>query len=517
MKRNRIATISLITLVVLSFFYLQSCEKKHNTLPVALFTIAPPYGSVDTVFAFNASECRDMEDPTEELQVRWDWESDSVFDTEFTTNKVIEHQFATGGTYYVTLEVKDTKGLTVQKTDFLRVSWNNRAPKASFNVNPGAGFLQDTFVFDASASSDIEDNNASLKVRWDFDGDGNWDTEFSTDKVAQHQYTQEGSYDVQLEVKDSQGLTTIAVYTLVVGGTNGEPDAPFNPLPDNDDAAASTACVLQWTGTDPEGDNLVYDVYFGLSDNPPLVATDVDEASYACLPLEYTTEYYWRIVVKDTYDHVVSGPIWHFTTNTPVNVMGSFTDPRDGKVYKTVTINDRLWMAENLNIGTMINASTGGDNQDGYQRDNNKIEKFCYKNKTENCNIYGGLYQWDEAMGFSEDEKTVGICPPGWHLPSTDEWRELMLYYKEDLGVEAGENLVLGSLSGFQILYAGYMIFAERKYYDLHEAGYLWSSTVNPDINHLALGQSVYRGKPEFQDDTYRRVNGLPVRCLKDY
>ncbi|MCD6345889.1 MAG: hypothetical protein J7L96_00570, partial [Bacteroidales bacterium] len=404
MKIDRIVKVSLITLVVFSQVFLTSCVEKRNTLPVALFTITPPYGNVDTVFVFDAGECRDMEDPTELLEVRWDWESDSIFDTEYSATKLIEHQFDIGTTYYITVEVRDTKGATATKTDRLRVSWTNRAPKASFNVSPDAGYLQDIFVFDASATNDLEDNNASLKIRWDFDGDGTWDTELSTEKVVQHQYDQEGSYDVKLEVKDSEDLRDVLTYTLVVGATNMAPNPPSNPLPDDNNADASTACTLEWSASDPEGDNLLYDVYFGENQNPTKVASDVETSSYLCLPLEYTTDYYWKIVVKDPYGHVVEGQVWHFTTNTPVNEMGSFTDPRDGHVYKTVTINDRLWMAENLNVGTMINSVTGGDNNDGYQRDNSKTEKFCYKDKKENCDIYGGLYQWDEAMGFTEDE-----------------------------------------------------------------------------------------------------------------
>jgi uncharacterized protein (TIGR02145 family) len=33
------------------------------------------------------------------------------------------------------------------------------------------------------------------------------------------------------------------------------------------------------------------------------------------------------------------------------------------------------------------------------------------------CDIYGGLYQWDEMMQYVTAEKTKGICPTGWHLP----------------------------------------------------------------------------------------------------
>jgi len=484
---------------------------------MAVFTISPSYGTVDTVFAFDASGVSDLEDVEEDLQVRWDWESDSIFDTEFTTNKTAQHKFDIGGTYYVTMEVKDTRGLTNRTTEFLRVAWPNRAPTASFNVSPDGGYLQDIFIFDASSSSDPEDKNSDLLCRWDFEGDGTWDTEYSKTKSVQHQYSSPGFYEVVLEVKDSEGETNQATYTVVVGATNEEPQKPENPVPGNGHAEASTLCTLEWTCIDPENDELVFDVYFGTESNPPLVATENNTNSYSCLPLEYETDYYWKIVASDPYGHTVEGDIWHFTTNGPVNPMNTFIDPRNGQVYKTVEIDGRIWMAENLNVGFMISVSTGGINGDGYQKDTTRIEKYCYNNDPKNCDLYGGLYQWDAAMRFSEVEGSVGICPTNWHIPTQEEWKQLYLYYEEDLGVDAGTELMLGSQSGFQTLFSGYQIFAERKFYDLGQAGYFWSSTVNPQLNHLAMGRSLYRGKVEFQEDTYQKVNGLPVRCIRNY
>ncbi len=517
MNLQKLGTVSLITLFSFSIVLLNSCKPEHNTVPSALFTISPNYGTVDSTFVFDAHEVRDLEDPSEILEVRWDWESDSIFDTDFSTNKIIEHKFVVGGTFYITLEVKDSKGLTARKTDFLRIAWNNREPNASFIVSPETGFLQDVFVFDASSSNDPEDNNNTLHVRWDFDGDGTWDTEFSQEKVAEHQYENSADYEVQLEVKDSEGLTEVASYTLVVGGMNVEPEKPQILAPTNANNMVSTRCLLEWTCADSDNDKLLFDVYFGSSSNPQKIASDFDGYSFICVPLDFASEYFWKIVAKDPYDHEVASEVWHFSTNPAVNEMSEMTDPRDGRKYKTVIINDKKFMAQNLNAGTMIHATTGGDFSDGYQKDNGKTEKFCYGNKAENCDTYGALYQWDEAMGHGEIEGSPGICPPGWHIPTLDEWRELELYYKEDLGTEAGENLMWGSRSGFEMLYSGYLIFAERKYYDVGQAGYTWSSNINPDINHLAMARSVFNGKSEFQEDTFQRVSGLPVRCMADY
>ncbi|MDR1830530.1 MAG: fibrobacter succinogenes major paralogous domain-containing protein [Candidatus Fibromonas sp.] len=88
----------------------------------------------------------------------------------------------------------------------------------------------------------------------------------------------------------------------------------------------------------------------------------------------------------------------------------TFTDPRDGKVYRTVKIGDQVWMAENLNFDCPGSK--------------------CYDNDPENAEKYGRLYNWEMANE---------ICPPGWHLPSKEEWQTLVDFADSD-GI-AGEKL----------------------------------------------------------------------------
>jgi len=98
------------------------------------------------------------------------------------------------------------------------------------------------------------------------------------------------------------------------------------------------------------------------------------------------------------------------TSICPTNCQ-PFTDARDGKTYNTVLIGTQCWMRENLNIGTRIDGSQN-------QTDNGTIEKYCYDDLESNCDIYGGLYQWDEAMQYVTTQGVQGICPAGWHLPT---------------------------------------------------------------------------------------------------
>jgi len=83
---------------------------------------------------------------------------------------------------------------------------------------------------------------------------------------------------------------------------------------------------------------------------------------------------------------------------------GSFTDERDGKTYKTVKIGRQTWMAENLN----------------YQIDS---DSWCYNDSNYYCDKYGKLYNWEAAMM---------ACPNGYHLPTRQEWDELVDYVGGD-------------------------------------------------------------------------------------
>ena len=103
----------------------------------------------------------------------------------------------------------------------LLVSYDcNAPPSASFTVTPPYGKILTPFFFDASASDDLEDGLAGLEFRWDFGGDGSWDTGWSASPSIVHSFTDPGVYDVALEVRDSDGASSWVSRALVVSGAN---------------------------------------------------------------------------------------------------------------------------------------------------------------------------------------------------------------------------------------------------------------------------------------------------------
>jgi uncharacterized protein (TIGR02145 family) len=206
----------------------------------------------------------------------------------------------------------------------------------------------------------------------------------------------------------------------------------------------------------------------------------------------------------------------------PQNETDSIVDMRDGKIYKTIKIGNQWWMAENLNIGVLIDYTQ-------WASDNNNIEKYCYNNSDSMCNIYGGLYLWQEMMQYNYGDKinpsnTQGICPCGWHLPADEEWQELIDFLggRSVAGgklKETGTNhwkhtniettnetgftaLPAGNLWGygaFKNLNTGTAFWSTKEYFHF----YAWSRQMND------LGSGIGRWEAT-------RNCGFSVRCIKD-
>ena len=127
---------------------------------------------------------------------------------------------------------------------------------------------------------------------------------------------------------------------------------------------------------------------------------------------------------------------------------GTFTDSRDGRVYKCVKIGDQVWMAENLDFGEIVHSTTNQTKASAAH-----AQKHCYNNDSTNCAKYGGLYQWHTAMGLCAEYQTNdaqkairaphhrGICPAGWHVPMQNEWERLAEFVQSPDSNDAGRKL----------------------------------------------------------------------------
>ncbi|MDN5338816.1 MAG: hypothetical protein PWQ20_1886 [Thermotogaceae bacterium] len=72
--------------------------------------------------------------------------------------------------------------------------------------------------------------------------------------------------------------------------------------------------TLSWQASDPDGDALTYDIYFGTSPNPPLIKIGHNSNTYTPGKLQSKTTYYWKIVAKDGKGGEKASTVSSFTT-----------------------------------------------------------------------------------------------------------------------------------------------------------------------------------------------------------
>ena len=227
-------------------------------------------------------------------------------------------------------------------------------------------------------------------------------------------------------------------------------------------------------------------------------------------------------------ENISAGSVYDATAKT-------LTDLRNGQTYKTVTIGDQTWMAENLNYAYTGVPYEYIKESEVYASDS---MSWCYDDDPDNCTKYGRLYTWAAAMDsvgtWSTNGKGCGygstcsptgtirgICPEGWHLPSTTEWNTLFTA----VGGQSTAGQVLKSQTGwddsgngtdafgFSALPAGYRNDDGR--YDLEGYYvYFWSSTEDDSHGAYYMFLHYYYGRAYLNYSS--KYYGHSVRCVKD-
>ena len=182
----------------------------------------------------------------------------------------------------------------------------------------------------------------------------------------------------------------------------------------------------------------------------------------------------------------------HSFAQVAVNSCGTFTDKRDGKSYKTVTIGGLCIMAENL----------------AYVPTDGKY--WVYNNDPENMTKYGLLYDWKTALD---------VVPDGWHLPSKEEWETIYKAFGGDPKV-AYTNVTTGSYKSFNAVLAGYQ--CGKSFFDEGVYAEYWGSTYDyeaeedlyPSQNAWSFG--VDSKNKEALVESYAIDCGHSIRLIKD-
>jgi uncharacterized protein (TIGR02145 family) len=214
-----------------------------------------------------------------------------------------------------------------------------------------------------------------------------------------------------------------------------------------------------------------------------------------------------------------------------------------GRVHNTVNINGQCWLVTNLitvpavynayTTASWTNTSPGDQGYWGYYHTTTTNGTAGWQ-ATEPATNEGILYQWCGAMNATISERSRGICPSGWHLPSDCEW----MYLEHGQGMSITEQNVNNNwrsntadnegtpgyklrsqgtgqtnASGWSGLLAGYRN-TDGSFNNRTSDGFWWSSSASGATTAIVrVLNSGYRGAYR---NSFNNAYGFSVRCLKD-
>lgn len=197
----------------------------------------------------------------------------------------------------------------------------------------------------------------------------------------------------------------------------------------------------------------------------------------------------------------------------------------DGNHYAVTTINNQIWMAENLKTTKYNNGNTIPLVTDGLVWAGLTTPAYCWyeNNFSTYGNVYGGLYNWFSVDSASNGGKNV--CPLNWHVSTNAEWNSMALYI--------GGNLIAGgylketdtthwhtpntnatNFYGFTALPGGYRSYGNGGFGDVWYNGHWWTSTEQSQIPAYYFGISW--STADLNNGSGYKVIGKSVRCIKD-
>ena len=215
----------------------------------------------------------------------------------------------------------------------------------------------------------------------------------------------------------------------------------------------------------------------------------------------------------------------------------------NGNIYNTAKYGKQIWMTENLKVTNYNNGEPlhhFKKSQDWYP---DSIGSYSNYNNSENYGeICGRLYNWVTICQPFSRSREFGICPEGWHIPTREDWTELLDYFygigktiglndlppgiinnRDDLWEQKDQSLFTVFPSGFRN--------CQGEFLGINDVAFLWTSTDSDNTNFdKGLDSRQYRPWPRpkvhvikidfnamgVYEETHLRDYEFSVRCIKD-
>jgi hypothetical protein len=262
-----------------------------------------------------------------------------------------------GTIYYWKIEAFDNHGASAEGPVWSFTTWVNNPPNIPTSPNPADGATNVDLNADLSWTCSDPDGdiltfdiyfasiNPPFQVVWNQTGT-------TYDPGALNLGTSYYWKIVAWDPYDASATGPLWSFTTI---GNDPPNTPSNPNPTDGETGVDVNVDLSWDCSDPNGDDLEYDIYHGTTSPPNLKVQGYEDTTWDPGPLFLETKYFWKIVARDTFNAETEGPIWDFTTgaNDPPYIPSN-PDPADMTV--DIPLNYRItWDGGDPNSGDTIN------------------------------------------------------------------------------------------------------------------------------------------------------------------
>jgi hypothetical protein len=190
---------------------------------------------------------------------------------------------------------------------------------------------------------------------------------------------------------------------------NTPPYVPSDPDPADGSTDVPILAKLSWVGGDPdEEDTVVYDVYFGTTSPPDLIAENHNDTTYDPGLMNYSTLYYWKIIAWDDHNASTEGPEWGFTTEAQPNsppYVPSNESPKNGSTGVALDVTLSWEGGDPDEEDTVVYDVYFGNSSDPVLVSNNQSEtNYTHPELLENdTDYYWRVVAWD-----NHNESTAG-------------------------------------------------------------------------------------------------------------
>ena len=205
---------------------------------------------------------------------------------------------------------------------------------------------------------------------------------------------------------------------------------------------------------------------------------------------------------------------------------GTFTDERDGRVYKYTTIGDQVWMAENLKYDAPYSLCPNGEKYaEQYcflAEQGCNTPECCMQNLCELFGRYYSIIENGENQGLIDRALADTICPKGWHIPTKEEiellfdnmrgddneWRAADRMKISDTNMFVAYEILSPGTDdcGLSFIMAGY--YRMKDVFQMGGANILSTTQVKVDC--------VWGGVVDNRIGSFVSDYRSPIRCLKD-